>query len=221
MHSGVFFATIEKNPQFLRNTVRYYMKQGRRELNKIQCRNRILKMSRRLFTAKGYEETTMEEVAEAAEVSKATLYNYFASKESLLMGIADAALEEIRQLVDVELADEPDCLIKLRRVLETLAVDSIRYISLTRKIMYLNSFRDSELYVIRQEVQRLLEQLIVRAKEDGQLRRDVPTEELVDMFMGVYVMTQFAWCDISDYSNTYCVERVNRAIDHLLRGLAP
>ena len=72
------------------------MKQGRREMNKLQCRNRILKMSRRLFTAKGYENTTIEDVAEAAEISKATLYNYFSSKEDLLQGIADAALEEIR-----------------------------------------------------------------------------------------------------------------------------
>ena len=75
------------------------MKQGRREMNKLQCRNRILKMSRRLFTAKGYENTTIEDVAEAAEISKATLYNYFSSKEDLLQGIADAALEEIRQMV--------------------------------------------------------------------------------------------------------------------------
>ena len=50
-------------------------------------------MSRRLFTAKGYEETTMEDIAEAAEVSKATLYNYFSSKENLLLGIAEAALD--------------------------------------------------------------------------------------------------------------------------------
>lgn len=197
------------------------MKQGRRELNKIQCRSRILKMSRQLFTAKGYEETTMEDVAEAAEVSKATLYNYFSSKESLLMGIADAALEEIRQLVDVDMADEPDALVKLRRVLETLALDSVRYISLTRKILYLNSSPESDLYVTRQEIQRILEQLIARARDAGQLRQDIPAEETVEMFMGVYLMTQFAWRDIADYSDAYCAERVNRAVDHLLEGLAP
>ena len=67
-------------------------KPSRRELNKIQCRQRILKASRQLFSTKGYEETTMDDVAERAEVSKATLYNYFPGKDSLLMGIAEAEL---------------------------------------------------------------------------------------------------------------------------------
>ena len=58
---------------------------SRRELNKIHCRQRILKASRQLFSIKGYEETTMEDVAARAEVSKATLYNYFPGKDSLLM----------------------------------------------------------------------------------------------------------------------------------------
>ena len=34
---------------------------SRRELNKIHCRQRILKASRQLFSIKGYEETTMED----------------------------------------------------------------------------------------------------------------------------------------------------------------
>ena len=69
-------------------------KQGRRERNKIRCRQRILRASRQLFSAKGYEETTMDDVAERSEVSKATLYNYFPGKDSLLMGIAEAELDE-------------------------------------------------------------------------------------------------------------------------------
>ena len=56
-------------------------KQGRRERNKIRCRQRILRASRQLFSAKGYEETTMDDVAERSEVSKATLYNYFPGKD--------------------------------------------------------------------------------------------------------------------------------------------
>ena len=106
-------------------------------------------MSRRLFTAKGYEDTTMEDIAEAAEVSKATLYNYFSSKENLLLGIAEAALDEIRQLIDTDLREEPDSLEKLRRVMETLVTDSIRYITLSRRILYSNLSPDSELHVTR------------------------------------------------------------------------
>ena len=90
---------------------------SRREYNKQQCRARILKASRQLFSAQGFEQTTMEEVALRAEVSKATLYNYFTNKDSLLMGIAEAALDEIRQLVAEELKHEPSAVTKLRRAI--------------------------------------------------------------------------------------------------------
>ena len=197
------------------------MKQSRRELNKIQCRSRILKMSRRLFTAKGYENTTMEDIAEASEVSKATLYNYFSSKENLLLGIVEAALEEIRQLVTVELFQEPDSVEKIRQVLETLAVDSIRYITLTRRIFYLNVSEGNALHVTRLELLEILRQLVDEARERGQLRRDLTAEELVDAFMGVYLVTQFGWEDIGQYTEAQCRQKVRRAMDAILRGLLP
>ena len=117
---------------------------SRREHNKQQCRARILKASRQLFSAQGFEQTTMEEVALRAEVSKATLYNYFTNKDSLLMGIAEAALDEIRQLVAVELKDEHSALTKLRRVMQTFVLDSVRYLALCRKITYLRSDIDPQ-----------------------------------------------------------------------------
>ena len=62
---------------------------SRREANKIKCRQDILKASRRLFKEKGYENTMIDDVADKAEISKATLYNYFPNKESLLVGTMD------------------------------------------------------------------------------------------------------------------------------------
>lgn len=196
------------------------MKQGRRELNKLQCRNRILKMSRRLFTAKGYENTSIEDIAAAAEVSKATLYNYFSSKEHLLQGIADAALEEIRQLIREDLQDEPDSLEKLRRVMETLAADSARYVALTRRIFYLNVSPDSELHGSRAELLEILGKLVREAQEQGRLRRDLPPEELVEVFLGIYLLTQFGWEDMEHCTEAACRRKVGRVIDQVLSGLA-
>ncbi len=196
------------------------MKQGRREMNKLQCRNRILKMSRRLFTAKGYENTTIEDVAEAAEISKATLYNYFSSKEDLLQGIADAALEEIRQMVRDGLQEEPDGLAKIRRVMETLVADSARYIALTRRIFFLNVSPDSELHGARAELLEILGQLVREAQGQGRLRRDLPPEDLVDIFLGVYLLTQFGWEDMERCTEEELRRRVGRVLDQVLTGLA-
>lgn len=55
-----------------------------------QKRNDILNAATTVFLEQGYERASMEGVARTAECSKATLYNYFTSKESLLDAVVRA-----------------------------------------------------------------------------------------------------------------------------------
>lgn len=72
---------------------------GLRERKKQATRRRIVEAAYELFERDGYESTTVEAIAAAAEVSPATFYNYFPQKEDLLFPdrdqILDAGLEAI------------------------------------------------------------------------------------------------------------------------------
>ncbi|MFJ8364565.1 TetR/AcrR family transcriptional regulator [Streptomyces sp. NPDC093984] len=57
----------------------------------------------RLFAAKGYDNTTLEEVAAAAGVSRRTLFNYFRNKEDLAL----SGLDEQGELIAARLAERP------------------------------------------------------------------------------------------------------------------
>jgi AcrR family transcriptional regulator len=63
---------------------------GRRERKKQETRANILMAAKTLFLDKGYYQTTVEDIAEMADISKPTLFNYFTSKSALL---SDMALE--------------------------------------------------------------------------------------------------------------------------------
>ena len=53
----------------------------RKEREKLQRREDILNAAERVFFSKGHKNSTMDDVAEEAELSKGTLYLYFKSKE--------------------------------------------------------------------------------------------------------------------------------------------
>ncbi|MEZ0354021.1 TetR family transcriptional regulator [Mycobacterium sp. pR1184] len=58
---------------------------GLRERKKLKTRQAIRREAFRLIDAQGYAATTVEQIAEAADVSPSTFFRYFGSKESLLL----------------------------------------------------------------------------------------------------------------------------------------
>lgn len=59
-------------------------------------RQRILEAARQLFAANGYEASTTREIADAAAIANGTLFNYFASKESILASLVAEATAGIQ-----------------------------------------------------------------------------------------------------------------------------
>lgn len=64
---------------------------------KEETRKIILKIAQKLFTQKGFEETTTRDIASGAGIAVGTLFNYFPSKESLAMAIVSKAMEKGRK----------------------------------------------------------------------------------------------------------------------------
>src|ERR1700728_5385131 len=62
-----------------------------RETSKARTRERVLAEAERLFRERGYAATSLEQIAEAADVTKGAIYGHFSSKEDLLLSAIEAA----------------------------------------------------------------------------------------------------------------------------------
>ncbi len=74
--------------------------QSRRERRIAARKAQILDAAAEVFSQKGYQNATTKEIAELADVSEGTLYNYFANKRELLIGVAQAYADEV--IADIE-----------------------------------------------------------------------------------------------------------------------
>lgn len=81
--------------------------------------------AQRLFTENGFEETTVEQIAEAADIAPRTFFRYFATKEAVLFAELDEAREELLTALEGRPADE-DVLESITIVLHHFAEESDR-----------------------------------------------------------------------------------------------
>ncbi|HAS12477.1 MAG TPA: TetR family transcriptional regulator, partial [Acidimicrobiaceae bacterium] len=80
---------------------------GLREQKKARTRERLVKIALSLFEERGFDEVTVEEIADAAVVSPRTFYRYFGTKEAVLYDGQDDQLALLHDVITSQPPEEP------------------------------------------------------------------------------------------------------------------
>ncbi|MFG2136044.1 TetR/AcrR family transcriptional regulator [Streptomyces sp. NPDC048650] len=94
------------------------MAEGLRERKKRQTRQYISDMATGLFLERGFDEVTIAEIAEAANVSVNTVYNYFPAKEDLFFDRSEGLIDRLSRFVRARPAGESAAVAVLRELRE-------------------------------------------------------------------------------------------------------
>lgn len=86
----------------------FYMTEevGLRERKKLRTRELIFRAAVRLFEERGYDATTIAEIAEAADVATKTFFNYFRSKDDLFFSDQEMRVRVMLEVVETHPSDE-------------------------------------------------------------------------------------------------------------------
>lgn len=166
--------------------------QTRTERRKAATRSKIVEAASRLFRAHGFDATTMEHIAEEADVAKATLYSYFPAKEAILNEYVKQTFQEQNADKRALLRQMPDTRTRLTVILNELikrvkAQHAIFEKYLAYRVQNVVSLHPPEGGTVKSDFDSLANEIITLGQADGDIRADLPRELLVDLFEFVFV----------------------------------
>jgi AcrR family transcriptional regulator len=136
---------------------------GLRQVKKARTRQRLVEVAVTLFEDRGFDEVTVEEIADAALVSPRTFYRYFGSKEGVLSDEQDRRLDLLRGAIAAHPAGEPPLAALRAGVLALARRTEVDDVELSRRRMRLVESTPSLGVHRRADLQPLWEQVIAEA----------------------------------------------------------
>ncbi|PRB07526.1 TetR/AcrR family transcriptional regulator [Microbacterium sp. MYb64] len=156
----------------------------------------VAKAAVELFALQGYATTSVQQIVEAAGVTKGALYHYFQSKDDLLFGIYDGLLSLQRSRLDeiIDRGGPTDAVLRAAcvDVLET-TIDHLAEAAVFFRSMHLLSApRQQEVTRRRRAYHDRFAALIVRGQAESRYREDIPVAVLVaHFFSDVHYLSQW------------------------------
>ncbi|MFZ2096610.1 MAG: TetR/AcrR family transcriptional regulator [Anaerolineales bacterium] len=134
-------------------------------------REGILEAAARIFSEKGYHATSMQDIADAVNLQKASLYYHFSSKQEILAEILDHALDLINIRLELVLSQSLSPGEKLRQAMvsyfQTIAENQNLSAVLLLEMKSLDPELKANQASRRQKFERLWTDLIIEGKQQG------------------------------------------------------
>lgn len=93
---------------------------SRKQREAQQQKAEIMSAAEQLFSSKGFYQTTMRDIAKAAEFGVGTVYKFFPSKEKLYLAVIENKMQELVEKIRREIAGEADALAKIKAFVRIL-----------------------------------------------------------------------------------------------------
>ena len=163
-----------------------------REEKKRATARQIRVVARELFLEKGFSQTSVEEIALAAGVSRAGLFNYYRGKPAILSALSAELEPRLVQLVHHYQAKSLSTADKIRQLFEYSAKILEQTAALTRLLFVQGN---SEGFPT---LQLAFRQLVRSGQQRGEVREDLDAGALSEMLYLGFVAGLLGWCRTPD-----------------------
>ena len=180
-------------------------KLSRREMKKIQSRKAILDSAAALFQSRGLEDVAIADIMSGAELGIGTFYNYFDSKDDVLMELLGRIMKELGERERV-LSEEQK---PVTEILRELLLAAARLLGKNRYVLPLflraaqqaTLLERSETSVSAPPFTVLFTRLVEEGQAKGEFRCDIPTAIISELFHSLFQAAAFSKLELSFEEN--------------------
>ena len=193
----------------------------RRQRRSAETRERLFRSALELFAQKGFAETTVEDITEAADVGKGTFFNYFPSKDHILLAFGEMQLSKLESAIELARGSGEPMPEFLRSLGVRMTQEPTRNPAIIRALLqaYLSTTPvRAAMMDLQRRVHALHTQMIQLGQERGEIRDDLPAAEIANVFRQTIFGTLLIW---SLYGDATLHSRIETAFNLLWAGLAP
>jgi AcrR family transcriptional regulator len=174
---------------------------GRRERRKQALHQHIFDVATGLFTRQGFQATTVEQIADAADVAPATFFNHFQNKQAVLIEMTNTVIAHLQGLLDHAFERDADARSRFLGFVAAAATDISEARSIAREVTLTMVRSDSEgleaPYLVR--VHQPIAELLREGQQSGEVREDLAADFLAEMILGMLNATVTSWLSQPDY----------------------
>jgi len=192
---------------------------SRRERKKRETRQRLMGAALDLFRERGYDATAVEDITDAADVSKGTFFNYFATKEAILPALVEWRLQQLEDALLPEQGAPDSPVVRIKMALCLVAEDPLANPSLARRLFAaVMPHLDSEDAHPGRALAHLLTDQVRQAQGVGEIRADLDPLYVGSLIRTVFFQQLMMW--YCGYCQGTLPELLDRTVDLLLDGIA-
>jgi AcrR family transcriptional regulator len=184
------------------------MAAGRREQQREQMRQRLLAAALELFEDQGYDATTIDQIADRADVARQTVLNHYPAKKDFVTAWGERRRYELAALEDVPVESARD---RLHRIMSALAEINVREERLTRQLR--------ELRIVPQPVPEAMFRIVREGRERGEITGSTDPQVAAEIVAAIYFDTLSRWL-IEEEPGFDLRQELNSRLDLLMNGLA-
>ncbi len=177
---------------------------GRLERRKARTRAAIISAASKLFHERGYEDTSIQQIAELADTGVGTLYGYFSSKDEILREVLQTERDEALDRYFASIHHDTSCMDQACMAVDTLAT----YLKKNRTILvaaFQVAARNRQVDEAQAEwLHQGFRDLIRRGISAGEFR-ELPLDATVRMLVGTTMLAMLGignWAGLEDQPET-------------------